>query len=71
MRYPDADLLRRRPREAIPMSAAAPAGLVVAVPEMKRQLWATAAIVLIDSLWLDLYILRRTFDMLLTPKGAY
>jgi hypothetical protein len=53
------------------MSAAAQAGQVVAVPEVKRQLWATAALVLIDSLWLDLYILRRTFDMLLTPKGAY
>jgi Undecaprenyl-phosphate galactose phosphotransferase WbaP len=35
------------------MSAAAPAGQIVAVPQVKRHLWATAAIVLIDVLALE------------------
>lgn len=39
------------------MSAAAPAGQIVAVPEVKRQLWATAAIVLIDVLALECSLL--------------
>jgi hypothetical protein len=54
LRYPDADLLGRSAARQIPMSAAAPAGQIVAVPEVKRHLWAT---VLIDVLALECSLL--------------